>query len=137
MKRVAQDFDDRFFETADGLRLHYRDYGPRETRAEPVLCLHGLTRNVRDFDELAPRIASLGRRVIVASQRGRGESDRDPLAERYNPGVYTADMLGLLDQVQIRRAVFVGTSMGGLMTMIAAVQAPGRVAGAVLNDIGA
>ncbi len=133
---MSHDFEDSVFETADGLRLHYRDYAPREPVADPVLCLHGLTRNLLDFEELAPRIAGLGRRVIVASQRGRGQSDRDPMTQRYNAGVYTADMLGLLDRLQIGRAVFVGTSMGGLMTMIAAAQAPERLAGAVLNDIG-
>jgi pimeloyl-ACP methyl ester carboxylesterase len=101
-----------------------------------VLCLQGLTRNVRDFEELAPMIAGLGRRVIVASQRGRGRSDPDPVVERYNPAVYVADMLALLAQLGIDQAVFVGTSMGGLMTMIAAAQAPQRLAGAVLNDAG-
>lgn len=130
-------FDDRTFATADGLKLHYRDYaavGPAS--GPPVLCLHGLTRNVRDFEDLAPMIAGLGRRVIVASQRGRGESGRDPVVERYNPAVYAADMVGLLDHLEIPRAVFVGTSMGGLMTLITAAMAPGRIAAAVLNDIG-
>ncbi|HRE42402.1 MAG TPA: alpha/beta hydrolase [Terricaulis sp.] len=117
--------------------MHYRDYAPigPET-GPPVLCLHGLTRNVRDYDELAPMIAGLGRRVIVASQRGRGRSDRDPRVERYNPGVYTGDMLALLDRLCVAKAVFIGTSMGGLMTMIAAATAPQRVAAAVLNDVG-
>ena len=133
---MAEDFEDRFFETADRLRLHFRDYAPREALADPVLCLHGLTRNARDFEALAPRIARLGHRVIVPSQRGRGESDRDATVERYNAGVYAADMLRLLDQLQFERAVFVGTSMGGLMTMIAAASAPERLAGAVINDIG-
>ena len=62
---MSHDFGDSFFETADGLRLHCRDYAPREAGADPVLCLHGLTRNLLDFEELAPRIAGLGRRVIV------------------------------------------------------------------------
>jgi pimeloyl-ACP methyl ester carboxylesterase len=129
--------EDRFFQTADGLRLQYRDYAPVAAEAgPPVLCLHGLTRNLRDFEELAPRIAGLGRRVITASQRGRGGSDRDPAPERYAPPTYVSDMLALLDHLAIPQAVFVGTSMGGLMTLIAAATAPGRVAAAVLNDIG-
>src|SRR5580704_8545928 len=134
---MAADFTEHYFATADGPRVHYRDYpaaGP--VRGVPVLCLHGLTRNERDFEDLAPMIAGLGRRVIVPSQRGRGLSDPDPKLERYNPGTYTADMLALLDSLGLDRAVFVGTSMGGLMTMIAAIQAPQRLAGAVLNDIG-
>jgi pimeloyl-ACP methyl ester carboxylesterase len=73
---------------------------------------------------------------VTASQRGRGRSDFDPQAERYSPGAYVQDMLALLDRLEIPRAVFVGTSMGGLMTMIAAATAPQRLAGAVLNDIG-
>ena len=55
-----------FFETSDGPRIHYLDYRPdQEEAGVPVLCLHGLTRNERDFEELAPRIAALGRGVIV------------------------------------------------------------------------
>ena len=134
---MTAEFEDRSFRTADGLSLHYRVYEPAgPARGAPVLCLHGLTRNVRDFEELAPMIAGLGRRVIVASQRGRGRSDWDPAVERYAPGVYAADMLALLDDLEIPRAVFVGTSMGGLMTLVAAAMAPERLAGAVLNDVG-
>lgn len=134
---MAAAYKDRWLGTADGPRIHYRDYPAiGEESGAPVLCLHGLTRNVRDFDELAPEIAALGRRVLVASQRGRGLSDPDPQPERYSPAVYTADMLALLDALGVARAAFVGTSMGGLMTMTAAAMAPGRVAAAVLNDIG-
>jgi pimeloyl-ACP methyl ester carboxylesterase len=130
-------FTDHFHASTDGTALHYRDYpavGP--VQGVPVLCLHGLTRNVRDFEDLAPRLAALGRRVIVASQRGRGLSAPDPLPERYQPVTYAGDMLGLLDALEIERAVFVGTSMGGLMTLIMATLQPGRIAAAVLNDIG-
>lgn len=130
-------FQEAFYRAADGLRIEYRDYPPaRETGKLPVLCLHGLTRNLRDFDELAPRIAATGRRVITASQRGRGRSDHDPDISHYTPAHYTSDMLGLLDSLGIERAVFIGTSMGGLMTMVAAALAPERVAAAILNDIG-
>jgi pimeloyl-ACP methyl ester carboxylesterase len=134
---MSQGYSDHFFATADGPRLHYRDYpAVGGARGVPILCLHGLTRNVSDFEGLAPRLAALGRRVIVASQRGRGSSDRDPQAERYQPLTYAGDMIGLLDALKIDRAVFVGTSMGGLMTMIIAATQPDRLAAAVLNDIG-
>jgi pimeloyl-ACP methyl ester carboxylesterase len=130
-------FLERRFVNADGLGLQYRDYAPvGAVTGPPVLCLHGLTRNVRDYDELAPMIAALGRRVITASQRGRAGSDPDPKPDRYNPATYTQDMLALLNHLGVEQAVFVGTSMGGLMTMIAAATAPHRLAGAVLNDIG-
>jgi pimeloyl-ACP methyl ester carboxylesterase len=134
---MTEPYEEGFFKTADGLRVHYRNYPPSGVETGvPVLCLHGLTRNLRDFEELAPRISGLGRRVITASQRGRGLSDPDPVVERYNPGVYAADMLALLDRLGIGRAAFIGTSMGGLMTMIAAALAPDRIAAAVLNDVG-
>jgi pimeloyl-ACP methyl ester carboxylesterase len=134
---MTEPYEEAFFKTADGPRIHFRNYQPgRPETGVPVLCLHGLTRNMRDFEELAPLISGLGRRVITASQRGRGLSDPDPVTERYTPGVYIADMLALLDYLGIVRAMFVGTSMGGLMTMIAAAQAPNRVAAAVLNDVG-
>lgn len=131
-------FSDGYFTTADGPRLHYRDYAPvGEETGLPVLCLHGLTRNVKDFEELAPQIAAMGRRVIVVSQRGRGQSDRDPNPERYQPVVYAGDMVELLDELAIKPAIFVGTSMGGIITMVVKAVRPDLIAGAVINDIGA
>ena len=130
-------FTEHYFQTEDGPKIHYRDYpAVGEERGLPVLCLHGLTRNVNDFAELAPQIAALGRRVIVASQRGRGKSDWDPQPERYQPPTYTMDMAALLDHLEIVRAVYVGTSMGGLMSLITPTLAPGKLAAAVINDIG-
>ncbi|MBR9825192.1 MAG: alpha/beta hydrolase [Alphaproteobacteria bacterium] len=131
-------FSDGFFTTADDLRLHYRDYPAQggETGL-PVVCLHGLTRNVKDFEELAPQIAALGRRVLVVSQRGRGQSDYDPQAERYQPATYAADMIGFLEGLSLEKAVFVGTSMGGIITMVVNALRPDLVASAVINDIGA
>jgi pimeloyl-ACP methyl ester carboxylesterase len=134
---MSAGYRDAHFHTADGPRIHYRDYDPQGAEAgPPVLCLHGLSRNLRDFEDLAPRIAGLGRRVIAASQRGRGASDPDPIPARYNPAVYVGDMLALLTELGVDRAVFIGTSMGGLMTAIAAAQAPQRIAAAVINDVG-
>jgi pimeloyl-ACP methyl ester carboxylesterase len=67
--------------------------------------------------------------------RGRGQSARDPEA-RYDIATYTADVIALLDALGLARALFVGTSMGGLITVDLATQHPARVAGAVINDIG-
>jgi pimeloyl-ACP methyl ester carboxylesterase len=130
-------FADRDWASAEGLRLYARDYpaGPGEARL-PVICLHGLTRNSADFEAVAPWLAAAGRRVLALDVRGRGRSDRDPEPARYNPAVYAGDVLGLMDRLGIGRAVFVGTSMGGLITMMAALAAPDRVAAAVLNDVG-
>ena len=127
-------WSDRYWTSRDGLKLHYRDYaGPAER--PPVLCLHGLTRNSRDFETLADRLAGEWR-VIAPDFRGRGLSEHDPVPSRYIPATYAADVLQLLDELQIGKAVFVGTSLGGLTTMIVAAFAPKRIAGAVLNDVG-
>lgn len=130
-------FKDITFDTVDGLQLYARDYAPLlpQTGA-PVLCLHGLTRNSKDFESVAPRIAALGRRVIVPDVRGRGRSAYDPDPAHYVPTVYAQDVLTLLDKLGLEDAVFVGTSMGGIITMVVGALAPNRIAAAVLNDIG-
>jgi pimeloyl-ACP methyl ester carboxylesterase len=127
-------WNDRYWTSRDGLKLHYRDYdGPHDR--PPLLCLHGLTRNSRDFEALADRFAG-DWRVITVDFRGRGKSEYDPQSSRYMPPTYAADVLHLLDELGIARAVFVGTSLGGLVTMIVAGFAPQRIAGALLNDVG-
>jgi len=132
-----QGITDRFWTSADGLRLHARDYaGASGPARAPVICLHGLTRNARDFEDLAPHIAAKGRRVLALDVRGRGRSAWDPQPMRYVPAVYAGDVLALLDALGIGRAVFVGTSMGGLITMVVAALRPQAVAAAVLNDVG-
>ena len=118
----------------DGLRLHYRDYAGASDRP-PILCLHGLTRNSRDFADFAERY-SPAFRVLALEFRGRADSDYDPLPMRYNPLTYAGDVLELLDQLAIDEAIFVGTSLGGLVTMTIAAMAPQRIAGTILNDIG-
>ena len=131
------EFTQHFFAAEDGVRTYYRRYEPASpSGAAPVVCLHGLTRNSRDFEDIAPRIAATGRRVIAVDVRGRGRSDRAPDASTYYPGVYVNDVLGLLDAEGVDRVVSVGTSMGGLMTMILAAERPGFLKGVVLNDIG-
>jgi pimeloyl-ACP methyl ester carboxylesterase len=125
---------DGFLAVGDGLSLHYRDYSGAGDRL-PILCLHGLTRNSRDFAAFADRY-SPRHRVIALDFRGRGESERDPLPARYNPLTYAGDALQLLDHLEIGQAVFVGTSLGGVVTMTFAAIAPERIAAAILNDVG-
>ena len=131
---IAKRWRDEFVTVADGLRIHYRDYPGRPDKP-PLLCLHGLTRNARDFADFADR-HSPEWRVIVPEFRGRGLSDKDPIPARYTPVTYAHDMIQLLDQLAIARAVFVGTSLGGLVTMAVAALAPHRIAAAILNDVG-
>lgn len=130
-------YTERSLRVPDGLSLFARDYAAvGGERGTPVLCLHGLTRNSADFDVLAARTAALGRRVIVPDMRGRGRSDNDPVPDRYRPNIYVSDCVAWLDALEISRAVFIGTSMGGIITMLAAVMALPRMEAAVLNDIG-
>lgn len=125
---------DRYWYSAEGLRLHYRDYaGPHDK--PPILCIPGLTRNARDFEPVAERYAG-DWRVISIELRGRGESAHDPDPSRYTPQHYVADILKLLDQLGIADAVFFGTSLGGICTMLLASTDADRIAGAMLNDIG-
>ncbi|MEQ1818196.1 MAG: alpha/beta hydrolase [Terricaulis sp.] len=130
-------FEERIIATVDDLALYARDYPPLEpVTGLPVICLHGLTRNSRDFEIIAPRIAALGRRVIVPDMRGRGKSSNDPDPAHYVPAVYAQDVLKLMDQLGIPKAVFVGTSMGGLITLVIAATTQDRIAASVLNDVG-
>jgi pimeloyl-ACP methyl ester carboxylesterase len=135
------------YTSADGLVLHARAYPPAgetvpvEPAHDPVNPapgpgLHGLTRNAADFEELAPRIASLGRRVLAPDMRGRGHSAHDPDPAHYSMQVYAGDVATLMAGLGIAQAIFIGTSMGGLITMTLAEQHPELVAAAVLNDIG-
>jgi pimeloyl-ACP methyl ester carboxylesterase len=100
-----------------------------------VLCLHGLTRNSRDFEDLAPHLQHRYR-VIVPDVRGRGLSARDPNPQNYQPAIYLQDILALLDSVDAQRVAVIGTSMGGLLAMMMAVGSRDRVSGVVLNDMG-
>ena len=132
---AAEDrYRDGYLVVGDGMRLHYRDY-PGPAGKPPLLCLHGLTRNSRDFAEFAERY-SPDWRVIALDFRGRGSSDHDPIPARYTPLTYAADVLLLLDDLMIEKAVFVGTSLGGLVTMTIAAMAPQRIAASILNDVG-
>ena len=130
-------FADRWWRSEDGLRLYARDYAGAAGEAKlPVIAIHGLTRNSADFAAVAPIIAATGRRVLAVDVRGRARSDRaaDPMT--YQPVQYARDMLALMDQAGIARAAFLGTSMGGLITMALTAIAPDRIAAAILNDVG-
>ncbi len=130
-------YEERVIATVDGLALYARDYPAlAPVTGVPVICLHGLTRNSRDFEVIAPRIAALGRRVVAPDMRGRGKSANDPDPAHYVPAVYAQDVVKLMDALGVPQAVFIGTSMGGIITMVLATVAPDRIAASVLNDIG-
>jgi pimeloyl-ACP methyl ester carboxylesterase len=119
----------------DGLRLYARVYDAPDRAAKTVLCLHGLTRNSRDFEDLAPHLQ--GRyRVIVPDLRGRGRSAWDTNPQNYQPAIYVQDILALLGHIGAPQVMVIGTSLGGLLAMLLGAGHRTRVAGMVLNDIG-
>ena len=126
---------DLFWTSHDGLRLYSRVYEPAGIGLGTLLCLHGLTRNSRDFEDLAPHLQDRFR-VIVPDVRGRGRSARDPNPQNYQPAIYLQDIIGLLDEAGVDRATVIGTSMGGLLGMMMGVGFRARLAGLVLNDMG-
>ena len=130
-------FSDHFYNAQDGLRLHYRRYAPEgETSVTPALCLPGLTRNARDFHELAQWIADKGRAAYALDLRGRGDSEWAQSADDYVWPVYARDLECFFDALDLDGAVFIGTSLGGILTMLTAVTTPHRVKAAILNDVG-
>jgi pimeloyl-ACP methyl ester carboxylesterase len=135
MRNYPAAFFGREWTSADGLTLHYRDYSGGEPGRPPILCLPGLTRNCRDFVPIADAFAGEWR-VICPDFRGRGLSDYAKDSASYQPLQYVADTLALLDHLGLERVAAIGTSLGGIVTMLLALQAPERLAGAVLNDIG-
>jgi pimeloyl-ACP methyl ester carboxylesterase len=131
---MSHSFREEFVRSNDQLRLYVRSYaGPGAAPA--VLCLHGLTRNSRDFEDLAPHLQQRYR-VIVPDLRGRGLSDRDPDPAHYQPAQYLQDLVALLPQLGVARCAVIGTSLGGLLALMLVATQPAQVAGIVLNDIG-
>jgi pimeloyl-ACP methyl ester carboxylesterase len=124
-----------FVTAQDGLRLHVCAYGARASGALPVVCLPGLARTAADFESLAATLSS-DRQVLAIDYRGRGRSDYDHNPANYNLQVELADLLAVLTALGIGRAIFIGTSRGGILTMLLAVARPTAIAGCVLNDIG-
>ncbi|MEO0911937.1 MAG: alpha/beta hydrolase [Pseudomonadota bacterium] len=118
------------FETSDGLSLYYEDTGA----GTPVLCLPGLTRNARDFDDVAPHLGDV--RLLRLVSRGRGASDWDKAYANYAVPIEARDVVEFLDHLGLEKVVILGTSRGGILAMFLAATAKERLAGVVLNDIG-
>ncbi len=130
----VKNYQDQFWQSEDDLNLHYRDYSSNSTKT-PIICVPGLTRNSRDFEHLGTLLCG-DRRIIMVNLRGRGQSDYAKDSTTYNPKTYVADIVRLMDEIDLPKAVFFGTSLGGIVTMLMASMHSGRVAGALLNDIG-
>lgn len=143
---VKDGFSDFFYTSQDGLKLHARLYGAEANHGAvanagncPVVCLPGLTRNARDFHELALQLANdveNPRRIICFDYRGRGQSAYDPTWQNYNVGMEAADVIAGLDALGVTEAAFIGTSRGGLIIHVLTMMRPALIRAVVLNDIG-
>ena len=123
-----------FYSSEDGLQLHYRDIGVDNGKFV-IICIPGLTRNSKDFDEFATRHAE-NNRVICIDLRGRALSEYDKNWKNYHPLTYAKDVWRLLDFLSIDKVAIMGTSLGGLIAMVMSFQDNNRIAGVILNDIG-
>ncbi|UVK53766.1 alpha/beta hydrolase [Mesorhizobium sp. AR02] len=135
----TEGFSDFFYSAPDGLRLHARVYGAANSGHWPVACLPGLTRNARDFHELALYLSTrspVPRKVVAFDYRGRGQSAYDPDVSHYNVGVEAGDILAGLAALGIEEAAFIGTSRGGLIIHVLGALRPAALKAIVLNDIG-
>jgi len=128
-------FQEKYYTSNNGLKLYYRDYNAAEKNRTPLLCLHGLTRNSKDFDLLA-RHLSRDHRVICLDVRGRGQSDYDPNYMNYQIPVYAQDVLTLIAHEALDQVILVGTSMGGLISLTLGAAKPEKIKAIILNDIG-
>jgi pimeloyl-ACP methyl ester carboxylesterase len=132
---VRQLYEDGWWQSTDGLKLHYRDYAGGADGRPPILCIPGLTRNARDFERVAERLAGEWR-VICVDLRGRGESPASPDSASYAPPTYVLDIGALFVALKLDKVVLIGTSLGGILGMLIAATMPQRLAGVLMNDIG-
>ena len=132
---TAAAFTSRYYMSSDGLKLHYRDYPGPPNAPFTVICIPGLTRNARDFDELAPHLAATYR-VLCVELRGRGLSEyaKDPAT--YVPPVYVRDVATLIKATGLAQVALIGTSLGGIVSMVLGGVFSAKLLGIVLNDIG-
>jgi pimeloyl-ACP methyl ester carboxylesterase len=136
---MKTDARSQFVSAPDGLQLHVRVYGEDKDGRLPVVCLPGLSRNGSDFHRLAEAMSTMpgaSRRVLSVDLRGRGLSEYDRNPDNYSLPVELGDVMAILAALSAEPAIFVGTSRGGILTMLLAALRPRAIAGAVLNDIG-
>ena len=127
-----------YLSSSDGMRLYARVYGDPASTKLPIVCLPGLTRNADDFDAIANALVARdpALKIIALDYRGRGRSQFARDASHYSVAVEAVDVRQVLAALGITRAIFIGTSRGGLITMLLALTAPELIEAVILNDIG-
>lgn len=118
-----------------GVRLGIVEHGPEEA-ARTVVCVHGLTRNARDFDALGRALAARGVRVLAFDVVGRGRSSWLADKRAYTVPTYAAQLARALELLGLARVDWIGTSMGGLVGMLLAAAPTTPIRRLVLNDVG-
>lgn len=117
-------------------RVVYSEWGEFDNTQLPIICVHGLTRNRHDFDDLAKYLSDKGNHVFCPDIVGRGDSDwfKNPLHYTYEQ--YISDMTGMIARVHKERVNWIGSSMGGLLGMFLASMSNSPIERLVINDIG-
>ncbi|RUP00699.1 alpha/beta hydrolase [Hyphomicrobium sp.] len=136
---ATADFEDIYFTSRDGLRLYGRHYRAKTpSNARPIVCLAGLTRNSRDFHVIANALSSGSkpRDVFTLDTRGRGLSEHDSDWKNYAVPIEMQDAIDFMTMLGVRNAGIIGTSRGGLISMVLAAAQPSLMGAVVLNDIG-
>lgn len=131
--------EDIFYRSHDDLDLYARAYGSEDAPGRPLLCLAGLTRNGRDFHDLAVTLANHpthARRVYCLDYRGRGRSEWDKDWRNYSAYVELLDVTAFLTLRGLDDIAVIGTSRGGIIAMLLAVMRPSALGCVILNDIG-
>lgn len=120
--------------TGGSRRLAYTEWGD-SNNPNVLVCVHGLTRNSRDFDYIAESLQS-HYRIISIDMPGRGRSDWLTDKTRYNYATYIGDIQSLMQALEITQVDWLGTSMGGLIGMVLSASAPDFIKRMVMNDVG-
>lgn len=134
---MSQIYEEKFIRSYDSKKIYTRLYGdPLNSHAIPIVCLSGLVRTSDDFNDFALSALEQGFYVVSMDYRGRGHSDFDENFENYRATKILSDIMHVLNAVHIDKAIFVGTSFGGILSMAMSVVQPTRVKAIVTNDIG-
>ncbi len=139
ISETDQSWEDLYYTSRDGLRLHARHYPAPASPRRTLLCLPGLSRNARDFQRIAGILSSPAahrRAVYCLDYRGRGLSEYDPDWENYTPFMEALDVLDFITMHGLHDLAVLGTSRGGIIAMILATMRPGALGCVILNDIG-